>query len=136
MESIWADAMPVRFPSLWGEVHTDVLIIGGGIAGLCCAHALQEAGISCIVAEQGRLAAGNTLGTTAKVTAQHGLCYDRLLRRFGTEAAQAYLHGNLAAVDTIAALARRIDCDFSQASHIVYAGSGVQQLETEALALE
>lgn len=136
MESIWADAMPVRFPSLWGEVHTDVLIIGGGIAGLCCAHALQEAGISCIVAEQGRLAAGNTLGTTAKVTAQHGLCYDRLLRRFGTEAAQAYLHGNLAAVDTIAALARRIDCDFSQASHIVYARSGVQQLETEALALE
>ena len=42
MESIWADAMPVRFPSLWGEVHTDVLIIGGGIAGLCCAHAFAR----------------------------------------------------------------------------------------------
>lgn len=136
MASIWKDSLPVRFPSLWGEVHTDVLIIGGGMAGLCCAHAFQEAGIPCIVVEQGRIASGNTLGTTAKVTAQHGLCYDRLLRRFGTEAAQAYLHGNLAAVESIAELAGRFDCDFSRSDHIVYSRAGVQQLETEALALE
>ena len=89
MESIWLDTELPHFPPLWGEIHTDVLVIGGGMAGLCCAHTLQEAGINCVVVEKSRLAGGNTRNTTAKITAQHGLCFDKLLRRFGTELSQA-----------------------------------------------
>ena len=135
MESIWLDTELPHFPPLWGEVHTDVLIIGGGMAGLCCAHALQEAGISCVVVEKSRLAGGNTRNTTAKITAQHGLCFDKLLRRFGTELAQAYLQANLSAISSFASMAREIDCDFSRTDHTVYTRSGVQQLETELAAL-
>ena len=136
MESIWQNTELPHFPPLWGEIHTDVLIIGGGMAGLCCAHTLQEAGVSCVVVEKDRLAGGTTGNTTAKITAQHGLCFDKLLRRFGTEGAQTYLQANLSAISAFASLAEEIDCDFSRIDHTVYARSGMQQLETELAALE
>ena len=44
MESIWsATGKLPHFPPLWGEVHTDVLVIGGGMVGLLCAHQLHQA---------------------------------------------------------------------------------------------
>ena len=45
MESIWwSNALLPEFPSLQENIHTDVLIIGGGIAGLLCAYRLQQMG--------------------------------------------------------------------------------------------
>ena len=78
MKSIWSEEALIPFPQLRTNVKTDVLIIGGGMAGLLCAYQLQNAGVSCILAEASRVAGGITKDTTAKVTAQHGLCYSRL----------------------------------------------------------
>ena len=82
-----------------GEValNTDVLIIGGGIAGLLCAHRLRQAGVDCVLLETKELCGGATGSTTAKITIQHGLIYDRLLHTFGVEKACLYLKANLAA---------------------------------------
>ena len=96
MESIWLDTELPHFPPLWGEIHTDVLVIGGGMAGLCCAHTLQEAGINCVVVEKSRLAGGNTRNTTAKITFQHGLIYDKIVKSKGLETAQKYMKANSA----------------------------------------
>ena len=41
MESIWQETKLPAFPRLRGDVHTDVLIIGGGMAGLLTAHFLR-----------------------------------------------------------------------------------------------
>lgn len=49
MESIWKkDAPNVRFEALDANKSTDVLIIGGGIAGILCAYKLRTAGVDCI----------------------------------------------------------------------------------------
>ncbi|CDD06733.1 putative uncharacterized protein [Dorea sp. CAG:317] len=46
MESIWTEnALLPYFETLKGDTKTDVLIIGGGIAGLMCAYFLEEKGI-------------------------------------------------------------------------------------------
>ena len=47
MDSIWLKtAQKPRFDTLNGNKKTDVLIIGGGIAGILCAYKLKNAGVS------------------------------------------------------------------------------------------
>ncbi len=40
----------------------DVLIIGGGVIGVCCAHYLTEAGARVTLIEQGEIASGSSYG--------------------------------------------------------------------------
>ena len=52
MRSIWEmDEPRVRFDTLRENKNTDVLIIGGGIAGLLCAYKLKNAGVDCMLVE-------------------------------------------------------------------------------------
>jgi len=96
MNSIWnSDVQLPAFEPLRESIKADVLIIGGGIAGLLCAYVLKEAGVNDVVlVEAKRICGGVTGKTTAKITLQHGLIYDKLLRRFGAEKAKLYLQCN------------------------------------------
>ena len=38
--SLWMETASPEFPPLSGDVDADVLVIGGGIAGLSCAYEL------------------------------------------------------------------------------------------------
>ena len=95
MESIWtATELLPSFPTLRGDHKTDVLIIGGGLAGLLCAYKLGKAGVRCAVAEADIIGSGATKNTTAKITAQHGLIYSQLLKKLGEEKARGYYAAN------------------------------------------
>lgn len=132
MESIWtATSHMPHFPPLWGETHTDVLIIGGGMAGLLCAYHLQQAGVRCAVAEAKTIAGGITQNTTAKITSQHGLIYQQLANRFGPEKAGLYLEANERAVNTYRTLCRDMDCDFAEQDNYIYSTTDRQKLENE-----
>lgn len=81
MDSIWTKSVDVpKFPQLQGDMATDVLIVGGGMTGILCAHFLQEKGINYILAEGRTICSGVTKNTTAKVTSQHGLIYHKLVK--------------------------------------------------------
>ena len=137
MESIWSATVQLpHFPALEEEIHTDVLVIGGGIAGLLCAHKLQRAGVDCVVAEAKTIAGGITKNTTAKITAQHGLIYQKLLSRFGTERTALYWQANQDALEAFRSLCAGLDCDFLEQNHFVYARDDLQALEKECAALE
>ena len=52
MESVWEKNAPhVRFDAPKENKSTDVLIIGGGIAGILCAYKLKNAGVDCMLVE-------------------------------------------------------------------------------------
>ena len=136
MKSIWADESMPRFPQLRSNIKTDVLIIGGGMAGLLCAYQLQQAGINCVIAEAAHIAGGITRNTTAKVTSQHGLCYHKLISRFGHEIAGLYLEANEQALAQLRSMCRRIDCHWQTQDNYIYATDNPQQLEAELSALE
>ncbi len=121
MDTLWNEGFrPPRFPSLQEDLHTDVLIIGGGMAGMLCAWLLRQQGVSCALAEARRIGSGVTGRTTAKLTAQHGLIYSKLPK----EQARLYLQANLEALEAFFGLCPGMDCDFQEEDSFLYAPPG------------
>lgn len=120
MKSVWQETELPHFPKLEGDVRTDVLIIGGGIAGILTAYFLEQKGIKYVLAEKGRICGENTQNTTAKITVQHGLIYDKLIKSGGVYFASRYLGANLAAFDKYAQMCKTIDCDYEIKDNFVY----------------
>lgn len=131
MDSIWQEFPMPRFDPLDGNIRTDVLIIGGGMAGLLCAHLLQMAGIRCVVAQANRIAEGITAHTTAKLTSQHGLIYHKLARKNGIGAAGLYLQANEQALESFRLMCRDMDCDYTEQDHHVYSLRSRKLLDAE-----
>ena len=136
MDSIWTrTARPPKFDSLRSDLKTDVLIIGGGMAGVLCAYKLAKAGVDYALVEADRIGGGITKNTTAKLTFQHGLIYDKLLREFGAERARLYLEANQGALEEYRALCQDIDCDFEEKDAFVYSTDSRKKLDRELNAL-
>lgn len=136
MSSIWKkSAEPVSFKQLEENKSTDVLIIGGGIAGILCAYKLKNAGVDCILAEAKEIFSGITQNTTAKITVGHGLIYDKLINRFGESRAKLYLEAQTEAVREYARFSEKIDCDFEKKDSYVYSKADRKRIEKEVLAL-
>lgn len=136
MDSLWMDVPLPAFPTLEGDHRTDVLVIGGGMAGILCAYQLKKAGVDCLLIESDRVGQGVTGRTTAKVTVQHGLFAQDLLRRFGPEKGRLYLEANQAALGQYRKLAQAISCDFETKDSFVYSLDSPEKLDRELKALE
>ncbi len=137
MNSVWTETVSLpSFPSLDGSCKTDVLIIGGGIAGILCADQLRRAGVDCLLLEADRICGGITKNTTAKLTFQHGLIYDKLIKEVGAEKARMYLTANEQALEEYRSLCAGIDCDFEEKDSFVYALGDRGKVERELAALQ
>lgn len=136
MESIWNRSSLPRFEALEGDVKTDVLIIGGGIAGILCAYMLECEGVDYILIEKDRICRGVTANTTAKITSQHGLIYSKLIHEFGPEAARMYYEANERAIGRFHTICAEADCDFEKKDSYVYSINRRDKLEKELRALE
>lgn len=135
MKSVWQETALPEFGQLDGDVKTDVLIIGGGIAGILTAYFLQQNGIKYMLVEKDRICGENTSNTTAKITVQHGFLYNKVLRRNGESAAKLYLQANTAAVNRYAELCRTVQCDYEIKDNFVYSFDG-RKIEKEMEALQ
>ncbi len=125
-------ALP-SYPRLEENLIADVAVIGGGMAGILTACAAREAGLRVVLLEESRLAGGVTARTTARLSAQHGLFCERLVRDFGEHLARQYVMAQLHAVKQYRDLieSRRIDCDFSEQVSRVCAAPNGPDLERE-----
>jgi len=116
-QSYWIRTAPgAAYPHLPGDLTVDVVVVGGGIAGLCTAWELTRAGARVAVLEADRVAAGVTGHTTAKLSAQHTMVYDHLRRSFGTEEARLYASSQQAAVEHVREVADDlgVDCELER----------------------
>ena len=120
------DKLP-EYPRLSEHLLADVAVIGGGMAGLLTAFSLHRAGLRVVLLEENRLAGGATGRCTARLSAQHGLFCERLIRDFGEHLARQYVMAQLHAVkqyrDLVAALG--VDCGWrEQTSRVCTAPNG------------
>lgn len=137
MKSVWSDtcSFPER-DSLKEDVVVDAAIIGAGMAGLLTAYLLKEQGVKVAVLEGSVTAGGITKNTTAKITSQHDLFYDRLITDFGLELAEQYAWANQRAVQKYRDLVKEneIDCDFETKPAFVYSLRDTERIEKETVA--
>ena len=136
MESVWSKtAVRPRFDKLNVNKRVDVLIIGGGIAGILCAHKLKRVGVDCLLAEADEICGGITKNTTAKITLQHGLIYHKMIDRFGESKSRLYAEAQSNAIKEYARLCENIDCDFETRDNYVYSLDDRKKIEKEVAAL-
>ena len=137
MKSLWENtAEKPDFKVLEGDKKTDVLIIGGGMAGVLCAFEMKNRGVDYILLEAEKIGMGITRNTTAKITSQHGLIYDKIITKFGVEKARKYLETGEWAVKKYKELSTHIDCDFEEKTSFVYSLKDKSVIEKEIRALE
>ncbi len=137
MESIWkmdleysnTDPLPSK---------TDVAVIGGGMAGVLTAYFLGRQNVDVILIDQEGIASGVTQNTTAKITSQHGLIYEKLIKGAGKEHAAMYARANQQAIEQFCSIIElnQIDCDFKTLPHFVYSLTSEVQIINETLAAQ
>ena len=129
--SYWMESAPgPEYPTLEpgpGRAGPDVVVgvIGGGIAGICTAWELTRAGRHVALVEAGRLAAGVTGHTTAKLSALQGLVHRSVRTARGEEAARQYARSQTDAVDRVVEVCAElgVDCDLENVPAYTYAES-------------
>ena len=113
--SYWIDSVPpLSFEHLKTDMETDVLVIGGGIAGLTTAYCLVSSGRRVVIVEDGLIGSGESGRTTAHLTYALDDRYFTLQKLFGKEKAKLAAQSHVAAIDWIEETIRKenIDCDF------------------------
>ncbi|MGN1180229.1 MAG: FAD-dependent oxidoreductase [Suilimivivens sp.] len=137
MTSIWNQEtqIPER-KALHENIRVQTAVIGAGMAGILIAYFLKKEGMDVIVVEADRIAGGQTKNTTAKITSQHGMIYDKMIKKAGEERARGYAMANEDAIKFYERIVREeeIDCEFQKLPACLYSTdkARIEELEREA----
>src|ERR671914_2499059 len=114
---------PIKFakltnniPSSAGGEPVDVVVIGGGIAGLTTAYLVSKSSKKVVVIEDGYIGSGETGRTTAHITHALDDRYYDLEQTHGVQGARIAAESHTAAINLIESLIKeeKIDCDFER----------------------
>jgi glycine/D-amino acid oxidase-like deaminating enzyme/nitrite reductase/ring-hydroxylating ferredoxin subunit len=137
--SLWCETTPsTSYPELTEDIVTEVAIVGAGITGITCALLLKNEGMKVTVVDSNRIAMGTTSHSTAKITTQHGIIYDKLITTLGFERTQQYADANKSAMELIRRNVKEynIDCSLEKQDAYIYSNKQkyVSQLDKEVSA--
>lgn len=113
--SFWIGTVPGRrYETLGGDLETEVLVVGGGIAGLTSAYQLLKAGKQVVLVEDGHIGSGESGRTTAHVTCALDEGYAELEKYFGKQNAALAAQSHMLAIKAIENILylENIDCHF------------------------
>lgn len=111
----WLEStLPIRFGPLNDNIRTEVVVVGGGIAGLSIAYCLIKAGKKVVVVEDGFIGSGETGRTTAHLVNALDDRYSEIEKILGEEKSRLAADSHTEAINFIEQVvkAEDIDCDF------------------------
>lgn len=111
------------FPVLSDHLKTDVVIIGGGMAGVLTAYMLAQVGKKVIVLEREFPTRSVTSKTTGFLVADIDTATTDLKKIFGFQTAQLILQSGVEAIDEFEKIIKKeeIDCEFMRCNQYIYA---------------
>ena len=113
---------PIAFIKLRSDIETDVLIIGGGIAGLTTAYCLVKEGLKVVLVEDGFIGSGESGRTTAHLTSALDDRYYEIEKTFDQATSKLAAQSHTAAIDWIESVIQqhRIDCHFKRVNGYLF----------------
>lgn len=104
------------------HLEVDVLIIGGGIAGISTLFELRDEKKNIVLIDKGQVGLGVSSNTTGKLTWFQGLIYHKLEQIFDYDTARLYLESQKAAISHVKSniVKYQIDCDYMENDTIVF----------------
>lgn len=118
----WFDATAnhLRFRPLQGDTNADVVVVGGGVAGVTIARAIAEQGLKPVVLTAGTLAGETTSNMGALHTRIPDEAYTELVTRYGPEQAASYIRELSAAHGWMRDVAEHVGADYKPGDfHVV-----------------
>lgn len=135
-ESYWlASTESTDYKVLDEDTDVDIAIVGGGMVGILSAYQLEKHGFKVAILEAENIVQSTTAHTTAKLTSQHGLIYNKIISQMGREFAQQYARANESAIHQIEEIASEfnINCDYESQLAYIYTQEEkyIQEIEME-----
>jgi glycine/D-amino acid oxidase-like deaminating enzyme/nitrite reductase/ring-hydroxylating ferredoxin subunit len=115
--TFWIDSTEaLPFEKLDENIDVDVVIIGGGIAGISIAYNLLRSGKTVALVEDGNIGSGETGRTSAHLTAVLDERYYKLKKLYGKEKTKLIAESHRKAIDFIETVVNTesIKCDFQR----------------------
>jgi glycine/D-amino acid oxidase-like deaminating enzyme len=133
----WLQSAPAesKFESLKEDLETDILVIGGGIAGLTTAYCLAHEGKQVILIEDGYIGSGESGRTTGHLSYALDDRYYELERIFGEQGSALAANSHMTAIQWISRTIKRhqIECHFKEVDGYLFLhpSDTVENLEKE-----
>jgi glycine/D-amino acid oxidase-like deaminating enzyme/nitrite reductase/ring-hydroxylating ferredoxin subunit len=109
-------AVPISYSQLQQNLDVDVVVVGGGIAGVTTAYLLLKSGRSVAIVEDGYIGSGETGRTTAHIVNALDDRYYILEELFGEDGAKLAAESHTTAISQIEQIVveENINCDFER----------------------
>jgi len=121
--SIWKENVKNnKLSSLNKDTVCDVLVIGGGIAGLSTAYFLKDSGKDIILVDKGKCAEGASARNTGKLTYMQELVYHKLEKNYSEEVAALYFKSQKEAIKLVVDMIKEnnIECNLCEEDAYVF----------------
>jgi glycine/D-amino acid oxidase-like deaminating enzyme len=120
--------IPFDYPKLYGDIHTDVAVIGGGISGALAALYLCREGFDTVVLDARTAGLGSTCASTSLLLYEIDTPLHELRLRSGQARADRAYELSKEAVDSLGSLARELSFDNFQWTNSLYCAATMKQL--------
>ncbi|MBQ8248442.1 MAG: FAD-dependent oxidoreductase [Clostridia bacterium] len=108
------------FNELSEDTSCEVLVIGGGVCGLLCAHYLREAGIDVLLTEADTVASSTTARSTAVVTVGQNTLIHDIAKRKSPDEARKLLLARAHALEEYRTLCKKIGAKHEERDFYLY----------------
>ena len=124
-----------KLPKLDKDILCDVIIIGGGMAGLSVAYHMMDSNMKTVLIERDKCGMGATSKNTGKLTWMQDLIYSKLSKNYNSEVAKLYLDSQVEAIDMVKKIVseNKIECHLTKTKSYVfsYNDSGYSDFASE-----